>query len=102
MKHSNDTPKLNIHKYANYNIIEIYINRLSTTAQIFIAIDYSIVMSEKYFNFRKILKHLGKTFGKDNSHSVEVTAYMFFGNIFQIMCFSNFSKICTKTLKKLE
>ena len=27
LKYSNDTPKLNIHKYTNYNIIEIYINR---------------------------------------------------------------------------
>ena len=39
LKHSNDTPKLNIHKYTNYNIIEIYINRLSNTMQIFIAMD---------------------------------------------------------------
>ena len=31
LKHSNDTPELNIHKYANYNIIEIYIHRLCTT-----------------------------------------------------------------------
>ena len=29
LKRSDDTPKLNIHKYNNYNIIEIYINRLS-------------------------------------------------------------------------
>ena len=43
LKHSNDTPKLNIHKYTNYNIIEIYINRLSTTTQT----DYLIIMSEK-------------------------------------------------------
>ena len=28
---SNDTPNLNIHNYTNYNIIEIYTNRLSTT-----------------------------------------------------------------------
>ena len=41
LKHSNDTPKLNIHKYTNYNIIEIYINRLSTTMQIFIAMNYT-------------------------------------------------------------
>ena len=31
LKRSNDTPKLNIHKYSNDSIIEIYINRLSTT-----------------------------------------------------------------------
>ena len=30
LKSSNDTLKLNIHKHTNYNIIEIYINRLST------------------------------------------------------------------------
>ena len=48
LKYSNDAPKLNIHKYTNYNIIEIYINRFSTTTQIFIAMDYSIMMSEKY------------------------------------------------------
>ena len=53
LKHSNDTPELNIHKYTNYNIIEIHINRLSTTMQIFIPMDYSIMMSEKYFHFRK-------------------------------------------------
>ena len=53
LKHSNDTPNLNIHKYTNYNIIEIYINRLSTTTQIFIAKNYLILMSEKYLYFRK-------------------------------------------------
>ena len=31
LKHSNDTPKLNIHKYTNYNMMKIYINRSSTT-----------------------------------------------------------------------
>ena len=59
LKHSNDTPNLNIRKYTNYNIIEIYINRLSTTRQIFIPMDYLIVMSEKYLYFRK-----EKTIGK--------------------------------------
>ena len=59
LKHSNDTPNLNIHKYTNYDIIEMYINRLSTTTQIFIAMDvrndvrYLIMMSEKYLYFRK-------------------------------------------------
>ena len=32
LKHTSDTPNSNIHKYTNYNIIEIYINRLTTTA----------------------------------------------------------------------
>ena len=39
LKHSNDTSNLNIHKYTNYNIIEIYINRLISTTQIFTAMD---------------------------------------------------------------
>ena len=52
----------NIHEYTNFNLTEIYINRLSTTTQIFITMDYSILMSEKYFHFREIQKHLAKTF----------------------------------------
>ena len=31
LKPNNDTPKFNIHKYTNYNIIKNCINRLSTT-----------------------------------------------------------------------
>ena len=62
LKHSNDTAKLNIHKYKNYNIIEIYINRLRNTMQIFIAMDNFIPMSEKYLHFRKRQKHLARTF----------------------------------------
>ena len=46
LKRSNDAAKLNIYKYTNFNIIVIYINRLSATAQIFIALDYLILMSE--------------------------------------------------------
>ena len=53
LKYSNDTPNLNIHEYTNYNIIEIYINRLSTTRQIFIAMDYLRMMSEKYLYLKK-------------------------------------------------
>ena len=62
LKRSNDTPKLNIHKYNNYNIIEIYINSLRTTTQIFIAMEYLILMSEKYVHFRKRQKHVGRNF----------------------------------------
>ena len=51
LKHSNDTPNLNKPKYTNYNIIGIYINRLSTTTQIFIAMGYLIITSEKYLYF---------------------------------------------------
>ena len=79
LKHSNDTPNLNIHKYTNYNIIEIYINRLSTTTQIFIAMDYLIMMSEKYLYFRKRKKHLARTFF---THPIEVTGSMYFGTFF--------------------
>ena len=93
-ENSNDTPKLNIHKYTNHNIIEIYISRLSTIMQIFIAMDYSI-MSEKYFHFRKRQKHLVKILFP--THLVEVTGSMYFGNIFKIMCSSDFPKICIKT-----
>ena len=75
-------------------MIKIYINRLSTTKQVFMAMDYSIMMSEKYFHFRKRQKNLAKTFF---SHPVEVTGSMNFGNIFRIICSSDFSKICTKT-----
>ena len=53
LKRNNDTPKFNIHEYASYNRIEIYINRLITTTQIFIAMDYLILMPEKYLHFRK-------------------------------------------------
>ena len=77
LKHSNATPKVNIHKYTNCNMIKIYINRLSTTTQVFMAMDYSIMMSEKYFHFRKRQKNLAKTFF---SHPVEVTGSMNFGN----------------------
>ena len=76
LKYSNDTPNLNIHKkYTNCNIIEIYRNILNTTTQVFIAMDYLIIMSEKYLYFRKRKKHL---------------------YIFRIMCLP---KICTKTYK---
>ena len=60
LKDSNDTPKLNMHKYISYNIIEIYINRLSTTTQIFITMDYLMMVSEKCFHFRKRRMHFGR------------------------------------------
>ena len=96
LKHSNDSSKLNIHKYTNFNIIEIYINRLSITPQIFIAMDYLTMMSEKYLYFKKRKKHLARKFFP---HPVKVTGSMYFGNIFGIICFS---KICAKTWKKWE
>ena len=90
--HSNDDIHNSNDKYTNCNIIEIYINRLSTTTEIFIALDYLIMMSEKYLYFRKRKKnHLARTFF---THPKEVTGSMYFGNIFRIMCLP---KICTKT-----
>ena len=62
LKRSNYTPKLNIHKYNNYNVIEIYINRLSLKIQIFIVMDYLILMLEKYLHFRKRQKHVPRNF----------------------------------------
>ena len=60
LKRSNDTPKLNKHKYNNYNIIKIHINRLTLTMQILIAMDYLILMSEKYLHFTKRQKHVAR------------------------------------------
>ena len=57
-----ETPKLNTHKYNNYNIIEIYINRLSFKMQIFIAIDYLILMLEKYLHVKKRQRHVPMNF----------------------------------------
>ena len=64
LKHSNDNIHNNNDKYTNYNITEIYINKLSTRKQIFIAMDCLIMISEKYIYFRK----RKKTFGKDISY----------------------------------
>ena len=91
LKHSNDAPNMNIHEYTNYNIIEIYINRLSTATQIFIAMNYLIVMSEKYLYFGKRKKKIDKDIF---THPIKVTGFMYFGNIFRIMCLP---KISTKT-----
>ena len=55
LKRSNDATKLNIHKYTNYNIIVIYINRLSATTQTSIVMDYLILMSEKNLHFGKMI-----------------------------------------------
>ena len=90
LKHSNDTANLNINKYTNYDIIEIYIKRSSTTTQFFIAMDYLIMMSEKYLYSRKRKKHLARTFF---THPIEVTGFIHFENIFQFICLP---KICTK------
>ena len=50
--------------------MEIYINRLSATTQIFIVMDYLIMMSEKYLYFRKRKKkYLARTFF---THPIEV------------------------------
>ena len=62
MKYSNDNINNSNDKHKNYNITEIYINRLSATTQIFLAMDYLVIMSEKYFYFRKTKKYLARTF----------------------------------------
>ena len=59
----------------------MYINKLSTTTQIFIAMNYLIVMSEKYLHFRKRQKLVAR---KVSSHPVEVTGSMYFGNFFEL------------------
>ena len=64
---------------------EMYINKLGTTTQIFIAMDYFILMSEKYLHFKKRQKNLAR---KLFSHLVVLTGSMFFENIFRIMCIS--------------
>ena len=46
LKHSNGNINNSNDKYTNHNIIEIYINRLSTTTQIFIAMHHLIMGSE--------------------------------------------------------
>ena len=54
---------------------EIYINRLGTTTQIFKAMDYLMLMSEKYPHFRKRQKFAASKFFP---HPKEVTASMYF------------------------
>ena len=58
LKQINDTPKLNINKYTNYNIIEIYINRLSITTQTLMAMYCLIMMSVKYLYFKRRKKNI--------------------------------------------
>ena len=41
---------------------EIYINRLGTTTQIFEAVDYLILVSEKHSHFKKRQKHVARKF----------------------------------------
>ena len=62
LKRTNDTPKVNTQKYRNHNLIEININELSTTTQIFIAVYYLILMSEKYLHFSKTQKNVARIF----------------------------------------
>ena len=51
--------------------------------QFFIAVNYLILMSEKYLHFRKREKHMTKNFF---SNSGKVSGSMYFGNIFWLMC----------------
>ena len=103
LKHSNNNIHNSNDKYTNYNIIEIYINRLSTTTEIFRVMDYLIMMSKKYLYFRK----RKRTFGKDIfTNSIELTGSMYFGNIYRIMflpkiCSDVFTKDMYKNLKEI-
>ena len=91
MKRNNDTPKFNIHKYANYNIIKIYLNILSTATQIFIAMDCLIMMSEKSSHFRKRQNYsVVRTLF---AHPVEVTGSMYFSNCFYLKVYTKLEKI---------
>ena len=86
LKHSNDTPNLNIHRHTNYNIIKIYINRLSTTTpQIFIAMDYL-----------KRKKYLARTFF---THTMEITGSSTSEIFFELRIYQRYVQ---KLKKKLE
>ena len=86
LKHSNDTPNLNIHRHTNYNTIKIYINRLSTTTpQIFIAMDYL-----------KRKKYLAKTFF---THTMKIAGSST-SEIFFELCI--YQRYVQKLKKKLE
>ena len=94
LKRSNDKPKLNIHKYTNYNIIEIYINRLSTTTQIFIAMDYLMLMSEKYLQFRKNKSICQGNFSPPRrSNWIHVLRIYFSNYVYLKDMYKNFSKL---------
>ena len=93
LKHSTDRPNLNVHKYTNYNIIEIYINRLSVTTQIFIVMDYLIMMSEKYLYFRKRTNIWQGHFLPTSQKLLDPCTFEIFSELF-------LPKICTKTLKR--
>ena len=96
LKHSNDTAKLNTHQYTNYDIIEIYRNILSTTTSIFITMDYSIMISEKYIHFRKRQKHLAKTFFPPRKNNWNHDLWNYFSNY-------EFLRLCVPSfLQKLE
>ena len=63
--------------------------------QIFIAMDYLILMSEKYLHFRKRQKHVPRNF----SHPVEVTGFMYLRNYFLSYVYL---KDLYKNLKEIE
>ena len=64
--------------------------------QIFIAMDYLILMSQKYLHSRKRQKYLANKFF---SHPVEVTRSRYFGNIFRRKIIIEYMY---KTLKEIE
>ena len=80
----------------NYNIIEIYLNRISLTMHIFIVMDYLIMMSEKYRHFRKRQKHVPRNYFLP----VEVTGFMFLRKYF--LSYVLYLKDMCKNLKEIE
>ena len=70
---------------------------MSNTTQIFIAIDYSILMSEKYFYLRKDKSILQKHF----PHPADVTGSMYFVKYFSNYVFPRFLKYTYKNLKEI-
>ena len=75
--------------------MEIYINRLSLTMQVFITMDYLILMSEKYLHFRKRQKHVPRNYFLP----VEVTGFMFLRKYFLSYVYL---KDMYKNLKEIE
>ena len=77
LKCSNDATKPNIHKYTNYDILEIWINRLSPTTQIFIALDYLILISEKNLHFKTKACDKEKIFRRHRSNWMHIPQIYF-------------------------
>ena len=88
LNYSNDAPKLNMHKYTNYNTIEIHINRLSTTMQIFCQLLYSLNYSNFFQAFVPIFEKLdGRTIRIIFPHFMDPVASMWWEESVFAKCF---------------